>query len=282
MSRFYVTTPIYYVNDVPHLGTAYTTIAADALRRYHLLRGDDTWMLTGTDEHGLKLEREAQARGVTPAAFVKEMSDRFEATWPKLEVRPDDFIRTTQERHEKLVQELWTVIEKKGDIYLGAYEGLYCVGCEDYKTEKELLPGGFCPLHPTMKAETMKEPTYFFRLDRYQQKLLDHYASHPEFVRPETRRNEVVSFVKGRLTELSVSRASFTWGIPVPGNPKHVMYVWFDALTNYWSAVQSPPERKKYWASDSVVHLVGKDILRQHAIYWPAFLMSAGLPLPKT
>jgi len=282
MSRFYVTTPIYYVNDVPHLGTAYTTIAADALRRYHLLRGDDTWFLTGTDEHGLKLEREAQARGVPPAVFVKEMSDRFEAAWPKLEVRPDDFIRTTQERHEKLVQQLWEVIEKKGDIYLGAYEGLYCVGCEDYKTEKELLPGGFCPLHPTMKAESMKEPTYFFRLDRYQQKLLDHYASHPEFVQPETRRNEVVSFVKGGLTELSVSRASFTWGIPVPGNPKHVMYVWFDALTNYWSAVQSPEERKRFWSSDAVVHLVGKDILRQHAIYWPAFLMSAGLPLPKT
>ena len=282
MSRFYVTTPIYYVNDVPHLGTAYTTIAADALRRYHLLRGDDTWMLTGTDEHGLKLEREAQARGVAPAVFVKEMSDRFEATWPKLEVRSDDFIRTTQERHEKLVQELWTVIQKKGDIYLGSYEGLYCVGCEDYKTEKDLLPGGFCPLHPTLKAETMQEPTYFFRLEKYAQKLLDHYAAHPEFVQPESRRNEVVSFVKGVLKDLSVSRASFTWGIPVPGDPKHVMFVWFDALTNYWSAVQSPPERKKYWSSDSVVHLVGKDILRQHAIYWPAFLMSAGLPLPKT
>jgi methionyl-tRNA synthetase len=282
MSRFYVTTPIYYVNDVPHLGTAYTTIAADALRRYHLLRGDDTWMLTGTDEHGLKLEREAQARGVSPAAFVKEMSDRFEAAWPKLEIGNDDFIRTTQARHEKLVQQLWTHIQSKGDIYLGAYEGLYCVGCEDYKTEKDLLPGGFCPLHPKLKAERMKEPTYFFKLEKYQDALLAYYEAHPDFIQPETRRNEVVSFVKSGLKDLSVSRASFTWGIPVPGDPKHVMFVWFDALTNYWSAVQSPPARQKYWSADSVVHLVGKDILRQHAVYWPAMLLAAGYDLPKT
>jgi len=282
MSRFYVTTPIYYVNDVPHLGTAYTTIAADALRRYHLLRGDDTWMLTGTDEHGLKLEREAQERGIPTAAFVKEMSDRFEATWPQLEVRADDFIRTTQPRHEKLVQELWTLIEKKGDLYLSSYEGWYCVGCEDFKTEKELLPGNLCPLHPNKPVERLKEETYFFRLEKYQQALLDYYDEHPEFVQPESRRNEVVSFVKSGLKDLSVSRTSFTWGIPVPGNPKHVMYVWFDALTNYWSAVQSPPERKKYWSSESVVHLVGKDILRFHAVYWPAFLLSAGYELPKT
>jgi methionyl-tRNA synthetase len=283
MSRFYVTTPIYYVNDVPHLGTSYTTIVCDSIRRYHLLRGDDTRMLTGTDEHGLKLEREAKERGITPAAFVKDMSDRFEAAWPKLEVRPDDFIRTTQERHEKLVQDLWTVIAKKGDIYLGSYEGLYCVGCEDFKTEKDLLPGNICPLHPNKGAvEMMKEPTYFFRLEKYQQKLLDHYAAHPEFVQPESRRNEVVSFVKGGLKDLSVSRASFTWGIPVPGDPKHVMFVWFDALANYWSAVQSPPELRRYWDDGKVVHLVGKDIVRQHAIYWPAFLMAAGLPLPTT
>ncbi len=282
MSRFYVTTPIYYVNDVPHLGTAYTTIAADALRRYHLLRGDDTRMLTGTDEHGLKLEREAQARGVTPAAFVKEMSDRFEAAWPKLEIGNDDFIRTTQERHEKLVQGLWTHIQDKGDIYLGAYEGLYCVGCEDFKTEKDLLPGGFCPLHPTMKAELMKEPTYFFKLAKYQDALLAYYEAHPEFIQPETRRNEVISFVMSGLHDLSVSRTSFTWGIPVPGDPKHVMFVWFDALTNYWSAVQSPEALKKYWASDTVLHLVGKDIVRQHAVYWPAMLLAAGYELPKT
>jgi methionyl-tRNA synthetase len=282
MSRFYVTTPIYYVNDVPHLGTSYTTIVCDSIRRYHLLRGEDTRMLTGTDEHGLKLEREAKERGITPAAFVKEMSDRFEAVWPKLEVHPDDFIRTTQERHEKLVQELWTIIAKKGDIYLGSYEGLYCVGCEDYKTEKDLLPGNVCPLHPNKPVEMMKEPTYFFRLEKYRQKLLEHYAAHPEFVQPESRRNEVVSFVKGGLKDLSVSRASFTWGIPVPGDPKHVMFVWFDALANYWSAVQSPPELRRYWDDATVVHLVGKDIVRFHAVYWPAFLMAAGLPLPTT
>jgi methionyl-tRNA synthetase len=282
MARFYVTTPIYYVNDVPHLGTAYTTVAADALRRYHLLRGDDTRMLTGTDEHGLKIEREAQAHGVAPAAFVKDMSDRFEATWPKLEVLPDDFIRTTQERHEKLVQELWTTIEKKGDLYLGSYEDWYCVGCEEFKTEKDLIqPGNCCPLH-LKPVERLEEETYFFRLSKYEKPLLDYYAEHPRFVLPDTRRNEVISFVQGGLKDLSVSRTSFTWGVPVPGNPKHVMYVWFDALANYWSAVQTPPELRRFWGSDSVVHLVGKDIVRFHAVYWPAFLMSAGLPLPKT
>ena len=282
MSRFYVTTPIYYVNDVPHLGTSYTTVVADALRRYHLLRGDATRMLTGTDEHGLKIEREAQARGVTPAAFVKDMSDRFEAAWPKLEVQTDDFIRTKQPRHEKLVQELWQTIEKKGDLYLGEYEGWYCVGCEELKTEKELLPGNVCPLHPTMTIERMKEETYFFRLSAYGERLLDYYEKHPGFIQPETRRNEVLSFVRGGLKDLSVSRTSFTWGVPVPGNPRHVMYVWFDALTNYWSALQDTPEHKAFWSSESVVHLVGKDILRFHAVYWPAFLLSAGIELPKT
>jgi methionyl-tRNA synthetase len=282
MARFYVTTPIYYVNDVPHLGTAYTTIVADALRRFHVLRGDDTRMLTGTDEHGQKLEREAQARGVAPAQFVKDMSDRFEATWPKLEVRADDFIRTTQPRHEKLVQQLWQVIEKNGDLYLGNYEGLYCVGCEELKTEKDLeQPGNLCPLHKT-PVERVKEESYFFRLSKYGERLLAYYEAHPEFIQPETRRNEVVSFVKGGLKDLSVSRTTFTWGIPVPGNPKHVMYVWFDALTNYWSALQDGEDLRKYWSDQSVVHLVGKDILRFHTVYWPAFLMSAGLPLPKT
>ncbi|MGH7297490.1 MAG: methionine--tRNA ligase, partial [Polyangiaceae bacterium] len=282
MPRFYVTTPIYYVNDVPHLGTAYTTVVADALRRFHVLRGDATRMLTGTDEHGLKIEREAQARGVSPAAFVKDMSDRFEATWPKLEVQPDDFIRTTQPRHEKLVQWLWQTIEKKGDLYLGEYEGWYCVGCEELKTDKELLPGNVCPLHPTMTIERVKEESYFFRLSKYADALLAHYEAHPGFIQPETRRNEVLSFVRGGLKDLSVSRTTFTWGIPVPGNPRHVMYVWFDALTNYWSAVQDTPEHQAFWSDGRVVHLVGKDILRFHTVYWPAFLLSAGLPLPET
>ncbi|MGA2449816.1 MAG: methionine--tRNA ligase [Polyangiaceae bacterium] len=277
--RYYVTTPIYYVNDVPHLGTAYTTILVDAIRRYHVLRGHVTRMLTGTDEHGLKLEREAQARGLDPAKFVSEMSDRFEAAWPKLEVHADDFLRTTQPRHERLVQDLWRTIRDRGDLYLGTYEEWYCVGCEGYKTEKELLPGNVCPLH-LRPVERMKEETYLFRLSNFQDRLLELYEREPGFVEPESRRNEVMSFVQGGLKDLSVSRTSFTWGIPVPDDPRHVMYVWFDALANYWSAVQAPPDLRAFWSDGTVVHFVGKDILRFHAVYWPAFLMSAGLPLP--
>jgi methionyl-tRNA synthetase len=281
MSRFYVTTPIYYVNDVPHLGTAYTTIVADAVRRYHLLRGDETRMLTGTDEHGQKLEREARERGISPAQFVGEMSDRFEAAWPKLEIVADDFVRTTQQRHETRVQELWRKIEAKGDLELGTYEGWYCVGCEEFKTEKDLLPGNVCPLH-LRPVERQAGEAYFFKLSRYGERLLDHYRTHPGFVEPETRRNEVVSFVEGGLRDLSVSRTNFSWGIPVPGNPKHVMYVWFDALANYWSVLQGKPELERFWTDATIVHLVGKDILRFHTVYWPAFLMSADLPLPTT
>jgi len=279
MSRFYVTTPIYYVNDVPHLGTAYTTIVADAVRRYHLLRGDETRMLTGTDEHGQKLERAARERGIPPAQFVTEMSDRFEAAWPKLEVVADDFVRTTQERHERRVQDLWRKIQAKGDLELGAYEGLYCVGCEEFKTEKDLLPGNLCSLHQK-PVEKQTGEAYFFKLSRYGERLLEHYRAHPGFVEPESRRNEVVSFVAGGLRDLSVSRTNFSWGIPVPDNPKHVMYVWFDALANYWSVLQGKAELEKFWTDATIVHLVGKDILRFHTVYWPAFLMSAGLPLP--
>ncbi|MGH7268848.1 MAG: class I tRNA ligase family protein, partial [Polyangiaceae bacterium] len=269
MSRFYVTTPIYYVNDVPHLGTAYSTIVADALRRYHALRGDEARMLTGTDEHGLKLEREAQARQQSPAEFVAGMSDRFEALWPKLEVRADDFIRTTQARHIAFVEELWRTIEAKGDLYLGTYEDWYCVGCESYKTDKELIqPGNLCPLH-AKAVERVKEETYFFRLSKYEKPLLDFYAAHPSFIEPEARRNEVRSFVEGGLKDLSVSRTSFHWGIPVPGNPKHVMYVWFDALANYLTSLEGRPETKLFWPpGGQVVHIVGKDILRFHAVYW--------------
>ena len=281
MRRFYVTTPIYYVNDVPHLGTAYTTVVADALRRYHLLRGDETRMLTGTDEHGKKMEEAAQAHGVSPIEFVNEMSARFQAAWPKLEVVPDDFVRTTQERHKRFVREIWSIIEKKGDLYEGTYEGWYCYGCEGYKTEKDLLPGNICPLH-NRPADWLKEDTYFFRLSSYAPRLLAYYREHPDFIEPESRRNEVLSFVESGLKDLSVSRTSFAWGIPVPGNPKHVMFVWFDALANYWTVLQDSEDKKKFWNDATVVHLVGKDILRFHAVYWPAFLMSAGLPIPKT
>jgi methionyl-tRNA synthetase len=285
MGRFYFTTPIYYVNDVPHLGNAYSTIVVDALSRYHRLRGDRTRMLTGTDEHGLKIEREALARGISPERFVRDMSDRFEAAWPKLEIHPDDFIRTTQPRHEIQVQHLWEEIRRNnpGDIYLGEYEGWYCVGCEELKTEKELeQPGNLCPLHKT-PVERLTEPCYFFKLGRYRDRLLEYYETHPGFIQPETRRNEVVSFVQAGLKDLAVSRTSFTWGIPVPSDPEHVMYVWFDALANYWTALQDSPEHKSFWSADSsIVHVVGKDIVRFHAVYWPAFLMSAGLPLPTT
>ncbi len=285
--RFYVTTPIYYVNDVPHLGTAYTTIVADALRRAHELMGCETRMLTGTDEHGLKLEREAHARGMTPLAFVDEMSARFRDAWPALEIETDDFIRTTEPRHESLVQEIWKRVARAGDLELGSYEDWYCVGCESYKTEKELLPGNVCALH-RKPVERLKEETYFFRLDRYEDKLLDYYKNHPSFIEPESRRNEVVSFVQSGLKKLSVSRTSFSWGIAVPGDPKHVMYVWFDALANYWTALGGFDSAlaKHFWPKHDgdpdvqAVHLVGKDILRFHTVYWPAFLMSAGLPLP--
>ncbi len=278
MSRpFYVTTPIYYVNDVPHLGSAYTTIAADALRRFHSLRGEDARMLTGTDEHGLKIEREAKERGTTPTALVDEVSAKFRAAWPLLGIEADDFVRTTEARHKAFVQELWTTIEKKGDLYEGEYEDWYCVGCESFKTEKELLPGNICPLHPNKGAvDRLKEKTYFFRLSKYEKPLLELYARRPSFVEPATRRNEVISFVEGGLRDLSVSRTSFSWGIPVPNRPEHIMFVWFDALANYRSILGNG-ELTRYWPPKGrAVHLVGKDILRQHAIYWPAFLLAAG------
>ena len=279
-SRFYITTPIYYVNDIPHLGHAYTTVAADALRRYHLLRGHEARMLTGTDEHGLKIERSAADAGKTPQAFVDEMSGRFRAAWPELAVEPDDFIRTTEPRHIALVQEIWRRVEANGDLYLGSYEDWYCVGCESFKTEKELLPGNVCPLH-LKPVEKVREETYFFRLAKYEQRLLALYRDRPGFVQPESRRNEVVSFVEGGLKDLSVSRTSFRWGVPVPGNSAHVMYVWFDALANYWTALgdASDPLRRFWPATGNgarAVHLVGKDILRFHAVYWPAFLLAAG------
>jgi len=216
---------------------------------------------------------------MTPAAFVESMSKRFKEAWPHLEVEADDFIHTHEERHARLVTEMWKKIEANGDIYLGAYEGWYCVGCEGFKTEKELLqPGNQCPLHPGKPVEWLKEDTYFFRLSKYEKPLLDFYARHPEFIEPESRRNEVLSFVQSGLRDLSVSRTSFTWGIPVPGNPKHVMYVWFDALANYWTALAAEGLDGKFWTPNGeVVHLVGKDILRFHTVYWPAFLLAAGM-----
>jgi methionyl-tRNA synthetase len=272
--RFYVTTPIYYINDVPHLGSAYTTIAADILCRYKKLRGFDAFFLTGTDEHGLKIQREAEKRGMPAQTLADEMGEKFREVWPELGCEPDDFIRTSSARHKAGAQEIWRRIAEKGDIYLGHYEGLYCVGCEGYYTEKELIqPGNICPQHRT-PAEVMREESYFFRLSNYAERLMRLYEGQPGFVQPEGRMNEVKSFVKSGLQDLSVSRTSFRWGVPVPGDERHVMYVWFDALSNYWTALQQPPEHGRYWPCD--VHLMGKDILRFHAVYWPAFLMAAG------
>ncbi len=280
--RYYITTPIYYVNAAPHVGTAYTTLAADAFARYHALRGEASWFLTGTDEHGMKLEREARKRGMGPRAFVDEMSARFREVWPILHVRPDDFIRSTEPRHMERVQKYWSRCVARGDIYLGKYTGLYCVSCEDYYTEKDLREGRLCPVHDR-PVEMLEEETYFFRLSAYAQRLLDFYERNPGCIRPETRRNEVLAFVREGLRDLSLSRTSFSWGIPVPGDPKHVIYVWFDALFNYLTALEDGPRHEQFWPPD--VQLLAKDILRFHAVYWPAFLMSAGMSdaeLPRT
>jgi methionyl-tRNA synthetase len=277
-SPFYVTTPIYYVNDVPHLGTAYSTIAADVLTRYHRLRGESAFFLTGTDEHGLKIARVAKEKGLSPKEFSDGMSARFRAAWPKLDCAYDYFVRTTDADHERRVGEIWEKVKARGDLYLGKYEGWYCVGCEAYYTEKELEPGGLCPLHKK-PIERLQEPTYFFKLSAYADKLLDFYERHPSFVQPATRLNEVKSFVRGGLEDLSVSRATFSWGVPVPGDPDHVMFVWFDALFSYLTPMLATPERRAFWPAR--LHMVGKDILRFHAVYWPAFLMSAGFEIPE-
>lgn len=275
---FYVTTPIYYVNGAPHIGHAYTTVVADALRRFHSLRGRRARFLTGTDEHGLKIEREAAARGMKPLDFATENADRFRALWPLLGVAPDDFIRTTEARHIAGVQKWWQTCAARGDIYLGRYKGLYCVACEGYKTEKELLDGGLCPVHER-PVETLEEETYFFRLSKYQDALLKLFRE-TSFIQPETRRNEMIAFVEQGLEDLSISRTSFEWGIKVPGDPRHVVYVWFDALFNYRTALEADPALEAFWPP--TVQLVAKDIVRFHTVYWPAFLMSAGLPLPET
>ena len=282
-NTFYVTTPIYYVNDVPHIGHAYTTIAADVIARYRRQRGEKVFFLTGTDEHGQKIERTAEAAGETPIELADRVVKRFEQLSDALNITNDDFIRTTEKRHETAVQEIFRRIEEAGDIYLSEYEGWYDVREEAFITGTQLEEIMSLPEDKRPKIEKVKEESYFFRLSEYQEPLLKHYKEHPEFVRPEYRLNEVVSFVEGGLKDLSISRTTFSWGIPVPGNPEHVIYVWFDALTNYLTATGFPGDEERYsniWPAD--IHLVGKDILRFHAVYWPAFLMSAGLPRPKT
>ncbi|MDH4100647.1 MAG: methionine--tRNA ligase [Nitrospirota bacterium] len=277
---FYVTTPIYYVNDVPHIGHAYTTVAADIMARYNRMCGREVFFLTGSDEHGQKVEKAAIAGGETPQQLADRVVTRFQDLWKRLNISNNDFIRTTEDRHKKAAQHLFKHVMDKGDIYLGAYEDWYCTPCETFLTELQLVEGA-CP-DCKRPVDKIKEESYFFRLSNYQEALLKYYEEHPDFIRPESRYNEIVSFVKGGLRDLSVSRMSFSWGIPVTGHPEHVIYVWFDALTNYLTSVGYPDDMARFegsWPAD--LHLIGKDILRFHAVYWPAFLLSAGLPLPK-
>jgi methionyl-tRNA synthetase len=277
----YITTPIYYVNDVPHIGHAYTTIACDVLARWHRMKGKKVYFLTGTDEHGEKVQKSATQKGLTPRQLADQVVTNFQGLSPALTISNTGFIRTTEPRHYASVQDLFRKSLANGDIYLGEYEGWYCVPDEAYWTERQLADaGGNCPTCGR-PVEKRKEPSYFFRLSRYQDRLLRYYAENPGFIRPEERRNEVVAFVAGGLNDLSVSRTSLTWGIPVPDAPGHVIYVWYDALTNYITGLGYPqrtPEFATYWPAD--VHMVGKDILRFHAVYWPAFLMSAGVAPP--
>jgi methionyl-tRNA synthetase len=284
VSRFYITTPIYYINAEPHLGHAYTTMVADAVARAHRLMGDDVFFLTGTDEHGQKVERAAVKAGLAVKEFADRVSQKFRSLAPALNISNDDFIRTTEPRHHAAAQALWRRVRDRGHIYKGKYEGWYCTVDEVFVPDTQLQEGR-CPLCGNA-VERIAEESYFFRLSAFQQPLLDYYAKHPEFLSPAIRRNEMLAFLQAGLEDLSVSRASFKWGIPVPDDPAHVMYVWFDALTNYMTAVgygaddaRSEERFSKYWPAD--VHLVGKEIVRQHAIYWPAFLLAADLPLPR-
>lgn len=277
---YYITTPIYYPSANLHIGHTYCTVMADAMARFKRLQGYDVMFLTGTDEHGQKIQAKADEKGVTPQEYVDEIVSGIKELWATMEISYDDFIRTTEERHMTRVQQIWQRMYEKGDIYKGSYEGLYCRECEAFWTESQLADGN-CPDcgRPVQKAS---EEAYFFKLSNYADKILQLYDEHPEFLEPETRRNEMRSFIEQGLEDLCVSRCSFDWGIPVPNDPKHVMYVWVDALSNYITALGWPDEPEKYnkyWPAD--VHLVGKEIVRFHSIIWPAMLMSADLPLPK-
>ena len=279
-NTYYITTPIYYVNDRPHIGHAYTSVACDVLARFHRLDGKQVKFLTGTDEHGQKVEKSASVAGIAPKQFVDQVSQHFRDMTGLLGLSNDDFIRTTEPRHIAASQEIWKRMKDRGHIYLGSYAGWYSVRDEAYYQESELVNGKA----PTgADVEWVEEPSYFFDLSKWQEPLLKFYDQNPDFIAPTSRRNEILSFVKGGLKDLSISRTTFNWGIPVPGDEKHVMYVWLDALTNYLSAVGFPDTNaenyKRFWPAD--LHMVGKDIIRFHCVYWPAFLMAADLPLPK-
>ncbi len=275
----YLTTPIYYVNDAPHLGHAYTTVNADALARWHRLVGDDVWFLTGTDEHGLKVAQAAEANAVSPQEWVDRTSRRFVEAWQGLDIAYDDFVRTTEGRHHRAVEAFLSAIRDKGHIYLGTYEGLYCVACEAYYAPDELV-AGMCPVHGR-PVETVKEENYFFALSRFQERLLAWYEANPDAVAPESKRNEALSFIRSGLEDISITRTSLRWGVPVPWDPAHVFYVWYDALVNYVTAIgygSDPAQFERWWPA--VHHLIGKEITRFHCVWWPAMCMAAGIEPP--
>jgi len=279
-NTYYITTPIYYPSDKLHIGHAYTTVSADCIARFKRMQGVDVHYLTGTDEHGQKIEKVANGKGITPQKYVDGIVENIKILWDKLMISNDDFIRTTEKRHEKVVQKFFQKVYDQGDIYISEYEGWYCTPCETFFTERQLVEGK-CP-DCGRDVEKLKEESYFFKMGKYAEKLLEHIDQHPDFIQPESRRNEVISFIKSGLDDLCVSRTTFNWGVPVPVNNKHVVYVWFDALINYISAIgylDNEEEFNKYWPAD--VHLMAKDILRFHAIIWPIMLMAIGVPLPK-
>ncbi len=281
MARFYITTPIYYINAEPHLGHAYTSMVADAIARSRRLLDHDVFFLTGTDEHGQKVERAAQKAGLHTREFADRIAAKFRELCDLLHISNDDFIRTTEPRHVRAAQAIWRRVQERGYLYKAAYEGWYCTVDELFVPETQLLEGRRCPTCGNA-VERLSEESYFFRLSLFTEPLLEHYRKHPEFITPDNRRNEMTAFVAAGLKDLSVSRTSFKWGIPVPDDPSHVMYVWFDALTNYLTAAGFPDDQARldrYWPAD--VHLMGKEIVRQHTVYWPAFLMAADLPVPK-
>jgi methionyl-tRNA synthetase len=277
-STFYITTPIYYVNDVPHIGHSYTTIAADTLARYKRMRDYEVFFLTGTDEHGQKIEKAAQQNNESPIELADRMVGKFKNLWKALDITNDDFIRTTEDRHVKQIETLFANMYEKGDIYLGEYEGWYCIPCESFWTSMQ-LSGKNCP-ECDRSVEKIREKNYFFRLSKYQDKLLKYFEDHPDFVKPESRRNELYKRLEGGIEDISVSRAAVEWGIHVPMDKKHTIYVWVDALFNYITALgdDNSEKRKKFWPAN--VHMIGKEILWFHGVIWPAMLMSLGIEVP--
>jgi len=285
-AKFAVTTPLYYVNDIPHMGSAYTTMVADVIARWQRLKGKSVLMITGTDEHGQKIQRTAEAKGVPPQEHCDKIAASFETLWGLLNIQYDRFSRTTATNHHQIVKEFFKKVWDQGDIYLAQQKGWYCVACEEFKEERELVNDGHCSIHTNLKAEWRDEENYFFKLSKYQEQLEQLYEQNREFICPETRRNEVINFVKQGLQDFSISRINVEWGFPIPEDEKHTIYVWFDALLGYITALLEPGEEPSlenaiasWWPIN--LHLIGKDILRFHTVYWPAMLMSAGLPLPE-